>query len=86
MISQFLDFIHRKVVDAIHFHYKSGLKLSVCFFLRVLTFFWSYPDSVSYPEKRAANYVLLHFLQVAGIFIQSNHGTPQLIFKSVNKR
>lgn len=61
-------------------------KPSVCFFLRVLTFFLSFPDSVSYPEKRAANYVLLHFLQVAGIFIQSNHGTPQLIFKSVNKR
>lgn len=62
-------------------------KPSVCFFfLRVLTFLLSYPDSVSYPEKRAANCVLLHFLQVAGIFIQSNHGTPQLIFKSVNKR
>lgn len=85
MISQFLDFIHRKVVDAIHFHYNQEEAICLFFFLRVLTFFLSYPDSVSYPEKRAANYVLLHFLQVAGIFIQSNHGTPQLIFKSVNK-
>ena len=61
-------------------------KPSVCFFFACFNFFLVLSDSVSYPEKRAANYVLLHFLQVAGIFIQSNHGTPQLIFKSVNKR
>lgn len=86
MISQFLQFIHRKVLDTIHFHYNQEEAICLVFFLRVLTFFLSYPDSVSYPEKRAASYVLLHFLQVAGIFIQSNHSTPQLIFKSINDR
>lgn len=43
MISQFLDFIHRKVVDAIHFHYNQEEAICLFFFLRVLTFFLSYP-------------------------------------------
>ena len=30
MISQFLDFIHRKVVDAIRFHY--NLEEAICLF------------------------------------------------------
>ena len=32
MISQFLDFIHRKVVDAIHFHYNQEEAICLFFF------------------------------------------------------